>query len=150
MAEEYRSFFMEKKGEGENKNAALKSFLEWDAPLYPDVRILNYTTKGNTWKVAFNEQNDFSKLIGFPGWKGTEIIRFDRKKMIDEMIYIPDDTNPNYKIWLQPAVDWLQKHKLNELNEVYKDGKLIRTSETAKKWLSLLQLWRKEMHISNQ
>ena len=144
MAEDYRSFFMEKKGEGEDKKQALQSFLNWDAPLHPDVDILNYEMDGDTWKVEFNEQNDFSKLIGFPGWKGTELIRFNPKKMIDEMIYIPGDTNPNYKKWLQPAVDWLQKNRPGELNEVYKDGKLIQTSETAKIWVSLLQLWRKE------
>jgi hypothetical protein len=150
MAEDYRSFFIEKKGEGENKDQALQSFLEWDAPLHPDVHILNYTKSGATWKVKFNEQNDFSKLIGFPGWKGTEMIRFNSKKKIDEMIYIPDDTNPNYKKWLQPAVDWLQKNKQSELSEVYKDGKLIRTSETAKKWVILLELWRKETGGPNQ
>jgi hypothetical protein len=59
MAEDYRSFFMEKKGEGENKKQALQSFLNWDAPLHPDVHILNYTANGRTWKVEFNEQNDF-------------------------------------------------------------------------------------------
>jgi len=150
MADEYRSFFMERKGEGENKEQALHSFLNWDAPLHPDVHTLNYTRQGNTWKVEFNEQNDFSKLIGFPGWKGTEMIRFNSKKMIDEMIYIPDDTNPNYKKWLLPAVEWLQKNKPDELNEVYKDGKLIQTSETAKKWVTLLQFWRKETGDSKQ
>jgi len=150
MAEDYRSFFMEKKGEGQNKWQALQSFLNWDAPLHPDVHILNHKKSGNTWKVEFNEQNDFSKLIGFPGWKGTEIIRFNRKKMIDEMIYIPDETNPNYKNWLQPAADWLQKNRPIQFREVYKDGKVIRTSETAKKWISLLQLWQKETGSSKQ
>jgi hypothetical protein len=66
------------------------------------------------------------------------------------MIYIPGDRNPDYKRWLQPAVDWLQGNRPNELNEVYKDGKLIQTSETAKKWLSLLQLWQKETGGSKQ
>jgi len=66
------------------------------------------------------------------------------------MIYIPDNTNPNYKEWLQPAADWLQKNKPSELSEVYADGKLIRTSETAKKWVILLQLWRKETSSSTQ
>jgi hypothetical protein len=150
IAESYRSFFMEKKGEGKNKNEALQSFLNWDAPLNPDIHILNYSKNGNTWKVEFNEQNDFSKLIGFPGWKGTEMIRFNSERMIDEMIYIPDDTNPNYKKWLQPAVDWLQKNKPTELTGVYKDGKLIQTSETAKKWVGLLQLWQKETGGSKQ
>jgi hypothetical protein len=144
MSEDYRSYFMEKKGVGKNKEQALQSFSEWDAPLHPDITILNHVGNRNTWKIEFNEQNDFSKLIGFPGWKGTEMIRFNSKKMIDEMIYIPGDTNPDYKKWLQPAVEWLQKNKPDELNEVYKDAKLIQTPETAKKWVSLLQLWRKE------
>ena len=144
MSEDYHSFFIEKKGEGKDKKAALSSFLNWDAPLHPDIIILNYSVNGDEWRVEFNEQNDFSKLIGFPGWKGTEMIRFNSEKMIDEMIYIPDDTNPNYKKWLQPAVEWLKKNKPGELNEVYKDGKLIQTSETAKKWVSLLQLWREK------
>jgi hypothetical protein len=89
-------------------------------------------------------------LIGFPGWKGTEVIRFNPEKMIDEIIYLPDDTNPNYKKWFQPAVEWLQKNRPNELNEVYKDGKLIQTSETAKTWVILLQLWRKETSSPNR
>jgi len=144
MSDDYRSYFMEKKGVGKNKEQVLQSFSEWDAPLHPDITILNHVVNGNTWKIEFNEQNDFSKLIGFPGWKGTEMIRFNSKKMIDEMIYIPADTNPDYKKWLQPAVEWLQKNKSDELNEVYKDAKLIQTHETAKKWVSLLQLWRKE------
>jgi hypothetical protein len=150
MAEDYHSFFIEKKGDGESKKEALQSFLEWDAPLHPDVQVLKHTVNGSTWKVEFNEQNDFSKLIGFPGWKGTEMIRFNSKKMIDEMIYIPDETNPDYKKWLQPAVDWLQKNKPSELNEAYKNGKLVRTSEMAKKWVSLLQLWRRETRGTNE
>jgi len=145
MAADYHSFFIEKKGAGKDKNEALQSFLNWDAPLNPEVHILNYSKDGDTWKVEFNEQNDFSKLIGFPGWKGTEMIRFNSERMIDEMIYIPDDSNPNYKKWLQPALDWLQKNKPAELTEVYKDGRLIQTSETAKKWVSLLQLWQREI-----
>ena len=144
MSEDYHSFFLEKKGEGEDKKAALRSFLNWDAPLHPDVTILNYSADGNTWKIEFNEQNDFSKLIGFPGWKGTEIIRFNSRKKIEEVIYIPDPGNPSYKKWLQPVVDWLQKNKPGELDEVYKNGKLVQTSETAKKWISLLQLWHRE------
>ena len=53
MAEEYHSFFMEKKGEGESKSQALQSFLEWDAPLHTDIHILNYTTNGNTINLNF-------------------------------------------------------------------------------------------------
>ena len=75
----------------------------------PDIKILSYSVNGNEWTVTFNEQNNFTKQIGFPGWKGREIIRFNNNKQIEEMIYIPDENNPSYKNWLQPALDWLQK-----------------------------------------
>src|SRR6266487_2220750 len=65
MAENYHSFFMEAKGTGEDKNASLQSFQNWDAPLHPQVDIISYTVNKKTWMVKFNEQNDFSKLIGF-------------------------------------------------------------------------------------
>ena len=35
--------------------------------LRPDITILNHSVNGNEWRVEFNEQNDFSKLIGFAG-----------------------------------------------------------------------------------
>lgn len=141
LSEDFRSFFLEKNGTGKDKKAALNSFLNWDGPLNPDITILNYTARDNEWKVEFNEQNDFSKLIRFPGWKGTEIIDFNSKKKIREVLYIPNDDNPNYKPWLQPAIDWLQKNKPVDLDEVYQKGKLVQTPETAKKWVRLLRLW---------
>jgi len=42
------------------------------------------------------------------------------------------------------CVDWLQKNRPAELDEVYKKGKLVQTTETSKKWVKLLQLWRKQ------
>jgi hypothetical protein len=144
LSEDYHSFFIEKKGEGRDKKAALRSFSNWDAPLRPDITILNHSVNGNEWRVEFNEQNDFSKLIGFAGWKGTEKILFNSKKKTCEVTYIPNDENPDYKNWLQPAVDWLQKNRPGEVDEVYKKGKFVQTPETAKKWVKLLQLWRKQ------
>ena len=144
LSDDFRSFFLEKKGEGKNKATALRSFVNWDAPLHPDITISKWTVRGNTWIVDFNEQNDFSKLIGFPGRKGTERISFNSQKMIYEAVYIPNPDNPSYKPWLQPAVEWLEQHRPNDLNEVYINGKLVQTSETAKKWVDLLQLWRKK------
>ena len=73
------------------------SFQNRDAPLHPQIDILKYNVSKNTCPVAFNEQNDFSKLIGFPGWKATEIITLNSRKLIEETIYIPDSTAPSYK-----------------------------------------------------
>ena len=118
------------------------SFLKWDAPLHPDIKILNYTIDENKWTIEFNEQNDFTKPIRFPGWKAKEIITLNKKGFIKEAIYIPDPANPSYRKWLQPAVDWLQKNMPDSLHDVYQNGKLIQTEVTAAEWVRLLKHWR--------
>jgi len=144
LSNDYHSFFMETKGQGKDRTHALQSFSNWDAPLHPDVTILNYTVNGDNWSTEINEQNDFSKLIGFPGWKATEIIKFNPKGKISEVTYLPNEDNPDYKKWLEPAIQWLQKNKPFELNEIYKEESLVQTPQTATKWIELLRQWRQE------
>src|SRR5258707_11566727 len=131
MADDYRSFCGERKGPGEYKSTSLKSFGEWDAPLHPDITIHEYSLDNDEWKIKFNEENDFSKLIGFPGWGATERITLDDKGKILESIYIPDKDQPNYKEWLHPAVVWLQEHMADSLQTVYQNGKLNKSEVTA-------------------
>ena len=141
MSENYRSFFMEKKGEGDDKTTSLNDFKAWDGQMAPDVTIFDHSSKGKTWLVHFNEQNDFSKLIGFPGWKASMSVTFDNTGLITETIYFPDSTNPDYKKWLQPAVDWLNTNFADELNEVYQNNRLIKNEAAAIKWKELLTRW---------
>ncbi len=142
MAENYRSFFMKREGEGETKFEALQSFQNWDGPLHPDVKIISYSSQDSTYTVIFNEQNDFSKPIGYPGWKGTSTFVFNSQGLIREVLYVPDSANLSYKPFLKPALDWLQIHTPDDLNEVYKDNKLVQTEATANKWKTLLQQWK--------
>ena len=145
MAEGFRSYFAENgKGVGKNREQVVASFMKWDGPMHPDVPIKKYTRDGNTFTVYFVEKNDFTKLIGFPGWKGKADFVFDAQKLITEFIYYPDSTNPPYKPYLQPAIVWLQKNKPEELNEVYHDGKLVQNEEAARHWVRLLNGWKKQ------
>jgi hypothetical protein len=150
MADNFHSFFMTKEGTGKNKSQALESFQNWDGPMHPDINIINYTSHDSIWTVTFNEQNDFTKPIDFPGWKGTITFVFNSKNLIEETVYVPDSTNLSYKPFLQPALEWLQKNMPNELNEVYKNGKLIQTEVAANKWRTLLQKWQSQKNDSNK
>jgi hypothetical protein len=71
-------------------------------------------------------------------------ITLDSQGLIQETIYFPDSTNPPYKRWLQPALDWLGKNKPGELKLVYQDNKLVQNEDAANKWKELLREWRKE------
>jgi hypothetical protein len=148
MAEDYHSFFIRKNQNGKNKSQALQSFQNWDAPLHPDIKILSYSFHDSVWTVEFNEQNDFSKPIGFPGWKGTATFVFNSKDLIQETMYVPDSTNLSYKPFLQPALDWLQLNRPAELNEVYQNGKLVQTEASANKWRLLLREWQAQKNNS--
>lgn len=144
QSESFHSYFEEKKGGGKDKATALKSFENWDGPMNPDIQIYRYTVKHKTWMIWFNEQNDFTKAIGYPGWKGSMSITFDRKGLLEETIYFPDSTNAPYKPFLLPAIEWLRKNRPEELNEVYRDNKLIQTTASANKWKVLLNTWKQE------
>ena len=148
MAENYHSFFISKKQDGKNKSQALQSFQNWDAPMHPNIKILSYSFHDSVWTVEFNEQNDFSKPIGFPGWKGTITFVFNSKDLIQETIYVPDSTNLSYKPYLQPALDWLRINKPAELSEVYQNDKLVQTEASANKWRLLLKEWQVQKNNS--
>ena len=144
MSNDFHSFFIEKNGNGMDKETYLKEFRNWDGPLHPDVTIISHDFAGQRWTIQLLEQNDFSKLIGFPGWKAEVKLLLDKKGSIHELIYIPDKSNPDYKKWLQPALDWMKKNNPSELDKVYSNGKLIRTEEAAKKWVVLLNEWKQK------
>ena len=112
--------------------------------MHPDIKIINYTFHDSIWTVTFNEQNDFTKPIGFPGWKGTTTFVFNAAGLIQETVYVPDSTNISYKPFLQPALNWLQQNMPTELIEVYQNGKLIQTETAAIKWRILLQKWQSQ------
>ncbi len=147
MAANFRSFFISKEGTGKNKSETLQSFQNWDGPMHPDVKIISYSSHESVWKVEFNEQNDFTKPIDFPGWKGTKTFTFNSKGLIKETIYVPDSTNLSYKPFLQPALNWLQQNMPVELSEVYQIDKLLQTEAGANKWRSLLKQW--QAHKNN-
>jgi hypothetical protein len=144
MAEDFHSHFMTNDGSGKNKSESLTSFQSWDGPLHPDIQIINYSFHDSIWKITFNEQNDFTKPIGFPGWKGATTFTFNSAGLIKETLYVPDSANLSYRPYLKPALDWLQKNMPGELSEVYQNNKLIQTEATAIKWSALLKKWKSQ------
>ena len=118
--------------------------------MHPNIKILSYSFHDSVWTVEVNEQNDFSKPIGFPGWKGTITFVFNSKDLIQETIYVPDSTNLSYKPYLQPALDWLRINKPAELSEVYQNDKLVQTEASANKWRLLLKEWQSHKNNSIQ
>lgn|GEM_PF-3632723 len=152
MSDDYRSYFDEKAGDGQDKDSSLSDFRNWDEALHPRVTIIRYfpdkilwETVKNTWTLYIKETNDFSNAIGFPGWDAKLLVTFNRRGKIKETVYMPSSKNElSYNSYLKPAIEWLQEHHPDEFRNVHADGKLIKTKESALKWIGLLALWRKE------
>jgi hypothetical protein len=50
---------------------------------------------------------------------------------------------------LKSAVDWARKERPQELSEIYPDGRFVYNTQMAKRWLTLLQDWRKAVSLSS-
>ena len=143
LDDSFRSFFIERKGEGTTKVAYINSMNTWDVPLHPDYTIKKIESEGNKITVEVIESNDFAKGIGFPGWQAKIIYTVSESGKILEQVYIPG-TSPDYRTWLKPALEWLQQNRPKELPTVYDTEKkrLIKTHDSAIIWVKLLKEWR--------
>jgi hypothetical protein len=147
----FKSFFLERNGNGVSKNDYILSLGKWDLPLNPDYEILDIRLKGDTIVTQVIEQNDFSKAINFPGWNATiEVVVSNKGKIIEQLYKL--ETSPDYKIWLAPALNWLRQNRQKDFARVYDmdNKRMIQNKETAQLWVELLSEWRKQDSINLQ
>jgi len=145
LSEDFLLFFNSKEGEGIPKSD-LNSILEWDYALNPKYEIVSMKTEGNKIVVELKEENDFSQSIGFPGWKAEVTFTFDEENLIQEQLYVPDPDQPDYRDWLNPAIDWLKENRPEDLKTVFdeEEDQIIYNGGSAKKWVELLEDWKNQ------
>jgi hypothetical protein len=117
--------------------------LEWDTLLHPRRTISLMAVNEDAAVVVIHEDNDFSRLIGHPGWDGTVTYTFGAGGGIAASHFTPmPGKNPSWKPYLEPALPWLREHRGAELAAVYPDGHLAQTADAAKTWARILREWR--------
>ncbi len=142
LSEDYRLYFRKIEGSGINKEI-LSKMLDWDYNLNASKKILDtaYLSKDSIVLLS-HEENDFSRLIGFPGWKSENTFTITDNK-IDLQLYKPVD-EINYKPYLEPAIHWLLENDSLGLIKIYnlQKGLLIQDSIAAGRWVKLLTKWK--------
>lgn len=141
LAPDYRIWFGEKRGPGMSREEAL-AMLEWDLSLHPvhEHRIVH--VEGDTVIAITHEQNDFSRLIDFPGWTAASLYRFDDAGRLAEQVYVPAPNQPRWQPYLDAALPWLREHRGEALARIYPDGRLNQSVNAAREWVAVLRDWR--------
>ena len=142
LAPEYRIWFGERSGAGTDRAAAI-AMLQWDFALNPYHRIDEMTVNDGTVVVRVHEENDFSRLIGFPGWNATSTFTVDENGLITSQVYVPDPAQADWRPYLEPALTWIRTNRPGVLERIYPGGKLAQTADAAREWVAVLKAWRR-------
>lgn len=140
LAPEYRLWFGSRTGEGLDR-ARVAKMLEWDYALHPRHRIDALTVNGSEVTARVHEDNDFSLLIGFPGWDATSTFTLDEHGRIVSQLYVPNGAS-EWRPYLDAPLEWIRQHYPDALPRIFPNGKLAQTHETAREWVTVLRAWR--------
>jgi len=118
--------------------------LEWDFAMnarsaYSDIQI-----KGNIISTVLTEQNDFYKAIGVSERKYQLTFVYDDQGLIKEAVLEKSlSSSEAFDVALNPALEWARKERPGELAEIYPNNNFVYNTQTAKRWLRLLNDWHK-------
>jgi hypothetical protein len=141
LAPDYTLWFDERRGNGINRASAL-DMLQWDYALHPRHRVLATSVRGNEVTITLHEDNDFSQLLGFPGWNATSTFVVDSGGRIASQVYVPKAGQPDWRPYLDAPLAWIREHRPEVLPRIFPDGKLARSAEAAREWVEVLRAWR--------
>lgn len=138
----YRLRFGTAESEGMAREQVAQMLASWDFPLHPRHEILDLRANGNTVIATVHEENDFSRMLGFPGWTATSTFVVDDSGRIASQLYVPREGQPDWKSYAEEPVRWIRANDPAALERIYPNGKLARSPENAAEWVRLLRAWR--------
>lgn len=140
LAPDYRYWFLEHMGPGETAAEHLKP--GWDTELHCFWRVDSLAAEAGRVTVHVHEANDFSLLLGHPGWDAITTCAVDARNRITTEFYEPLPGAPSWRPYLARALPWLRAHRAPALARTFPDGKLVETTATAREWRAMLRAWR--------
>src|SRR5262249_18607011 len=105
--------------------------------------ITEFSVNDDAAIVVMHEDNDFSRLIGHPGWDGTITYFFTEDGHIKGSAFTPTPgCNPSWRPYMDAALPWLRENRATELAAVFPDNKLKQDAQGATTWTRILTEWR--------
>jgi hypothetical protein len=141
LAPDYKLRFDTRPEGGMNRKQVVR-MLEWDFALNPQHRIADMQVNGLQVVVRFHEDNDFSLLIGHPGWDAVSTFTVSESGLITSQLFMPEQGQADWKINLEEALPWLRQNHSDILAKIYPNSRLIQRAETAREWTRILRDWR--------
>lgn len=138
---DYRLWFGQRSGNGLDR-AKVAKMLEWDYALDPRHRIDALDVNGAEVTVRVHEDNEFSRLIGFPGWDASSTFVVDAQGRIASQVYVPVAGQPEWRPYLDAPLAWIREHEPEVLPRIFPNGKLLQTRASAAEWVRVLRAWR--------
>lgn len=142
LSPDYKIWFGKREGEPGIAKQEVARMLEWDFALNPRRRIEELRVTDREVLVRAHEDNDFSLLIGYPGWDAVSTFTVDPNGLITSQLYVPKEGQPAWKPYLEKALPWLREHRAEALARIYLNNRLSQTSESAREWVKHLRDWR--------
>jgi hypothetical protein len=142
LAEDYRIWFEKKEGEGIQRNEAEK-MLQWDFALRPNRPVQHCFEQPGRVLCKIHEDNDFSRLIDFPGWEANTTYWINEDGLIMSQLYVTALNQPEWRPYLDKAIPWLTENRPEELHKILPDGLFSQSPESAHIWVEVLTDWRK-------
>jgi hypothetical protein len=140
LAPEYRLWFGQRQGEGLDRTH-VAAMLEWDFALHPRHRIVSLESRGSEVSALVHEDNDFSLLIGFPGWDATSTYTVTEDGTIASQVYVPVGAT-DWRPYLDAPLAWIRANRPDVLPRIFPDGKLRQDGTAAREWVETLRAWR--------
>lgn len=125
-----------------------REMIQWDATLNADAEIHSIHARGESAVAVFHEDNDFSRLLGHPGWDATMTFWFDQDQhggLITSALYQPHPDNEPIEPYLDRALPYLREHHAEQLAAFYPNDTLVTTPESARAWRRMLTDWRQSI-----
>ena len=140
LGPDYRLWFEERRGAGIDRTATL-TMLQWDYALHTRHRVDDLQVHGKEVVATVHEDNDFSLLLGFPGWDATSTFMTDDSGHIVSQLYVPKPGQPDWRPYLDAPLAWIREHEPEVLPRIFPNGKLNQSAEGAKEWVRVLRAW---------
>jgi hypothetical protein len=120
----------------------LRGMLDWDAATGSAVSYEQLAWEGEIVTALFTERNDFYKLLGIPERRYQATFVFEGESIASLRLEPASDNGPSLAEALAPVLSWASTEHGDVLREIYPDGNLVLSENSAREWLQLLRAWR--------
>lgn len=123
---------------------SFRVMLGWDVAVGGSTDFRDIQVDGDTVHARAVETNRFMRLLGIEQgeFRLTFVIRDGLLR--EEIISGSTEFMRSIEEALQPVVKWAEVHHPEELAKVYPNQQLVYSQETGRRWIELLENWRKD------